>query len=344
MSAERDGLGPIGLATLLLARRRTIARSALGAAVLVSAVILMRPRQYASSASFTPQIRRQPSSISGLAAQFGLAVPQQDGSQSPAFYVDLLLTREILGDVAMGRFALRSAAGARDTSLADVLHAEGRTDDEKRERAIRLLKDRVRASANNRTGVVDVTVTLGEPHLASDVLKRLLDQLDAFNRRRRKTQATTERQFTERRLTEVRQELREAEDRQQAFLQRNRDYRNSTELTFQHDRLAREVAMRQQLYTTMAQAFEQARIDEVRDTPVLSLIEEPEVPAFPNGRGLIRYTLVAVALGALVAAVLFVLLELARPAASVSESAEELQEAWASARADLRRPWRLLRG
>lgn len=344
MSAERDGLGPVGLATLLLQRRRAIARTAAIAALLVATVLLVRPRQYASSASFTPQARRQPSALSGLAAQFGLAVPQQDGSQSPAFYVDLLLSREILGDVAMGRYALRTAGGTRDTLLADVLGAEGRTDEEKRERAIRLLKDRLGASANYKTGVVDVTVTLGEPHLATDVLKRLLDQLDAFNQRRRKSQATTERQFTERRLAEVKQELRDAEDRQQAFLQRNRDYRNSPELAFQHDRLAREVAMRQQLYTTLAQAFEQARIDEVRDTPVLSLVEEPEVPAFPNGRGLIRYTLVAIVLGALAAAVLLVLLELARPEPSVSEATEALREAWRATRTELRRPWRLLRG
>ena len=46
--------------------------------------------------------------------------------------------------------------------------------------------------------------------------------------------------------------------------------------------------MRQQLYTSLAQAFEQARIEEVRDNPVITMIERPTLPLKPNGRGLLR--------------------------------------------------------
>jgi uncharacterized protein involved in exopolysaccharide biosynthesis len=53
----------------------------------------------------------------------------------------------------------------------------------------------------------------------------------------------------------------------QAFLQANRQWANSPDLTFQHDRLERDIALRQQVYTTLVQSFEQARISEVRDTP-----------------------------------------------------------------------------
>ncbi len=45
---------------------------------------------------------------------------------------------------------------------------------------------------------------------------------------------------------------------------------------FEHDRLERPVSMRQELVTAMAQAYEQARVDEVRNTPVITVIDQPE--------------------------------------------------------------------
>ena len=40
--------------------------------------------------------------------------------------------------------------------------------------------------------------------------------------------------------------------------------------------------MRQELVTAMAQAYEQARIDEVRNIPITSVIDQPEPPALPD--------------------------------------------------------------
>ncbi len=56
----------------------------------------------------------------------------------------------------------------------------------------------------------------------------------------------------------------------------------------------REVSLRQQLFTTIAQSYEQARIDEVRDTPVFTVIEQPVVPVGPDP----RYFSLKVVLGA----------------------------------------------
>ena len=43
-----------------------------------------------------------------------------------------------------------------------------------------------------------------------------------------------------------------------AFLVENRQFSNSPQLIFEHDRLERQVTMRQELVTAMAQAYEQA--------------------------------------------------------------------------------------
>ena len=85
-------------------------------------------------------------------------------------------------------------------------------------------------------------------------------------------------------MGEVRRDLQEAENRLAGFLKVNRDYQNAPDLRFQYDRLNREVSIQQQLFVSLAQSFEQAKIDEVRDTPVISVVEAPEVPARPDSR------------------------------------------------------------
>jgi uncharacterized protein involved in exopolysaccharide biosynthesis len=133
--------------------------------------------------------------------------------------------------------------------------------------------------------------------LAEQLVLSFLDEVNQFNLETRRSQAASERTFTEQRVQEVRHELRRAEDDLQRFLQRNRDYRNSPQLTFEQDRLAREVAVRQALYTTLSQALEKAKIEEVRDTPVITVVERPEMPAKPDGRGLLRKGLLALVVG-----------------------------------------------
>jgi len=58
--------------------------------------------------------------------------------------------------------------------------------------------------------------------------------------------------------------------------------------------------MRQEVVTAMAQAYEQARIDEVRNTPVVTVIDEPEVPALPEPRGRLLKLLLGAVLGTMV--------------------------------------------
>ena len=69
----------------------------------------------------------------------------------------------------------------------------------------------------------------------------------------------------------------------QQFLQTNRQL-GSPALTFQRDRLQREVQLQQQVVTSLAQQYEENRIREVRDTPVITVIEPPILAARPDAR------------------------------------------------------------
>jgi uncharacterized protein involved in exopolysaccharide biosynthesis len=133
------------------------------------------------------------------------------------------------------------------------------------------------------------------------VVNRFLDLLNDYNLQRRQSQARAEREFVGQRLEEARDALRAAEESVSSFLQRNRDYTNSPVLTAAFGRLERELQLRQELYLSLNESFQSARIEEVRNTPVVTMIERPESLVEPTRRRLVQKTLTALLIGAVVA-------------------------------------------
>ena len=297
---DSEEISVLELLTLLLRRRALIVASALVTFAIVVGGTLAWPRSFTSESIFVPQQRKLPTGLSGLAAQFGVMLPNVDAGQSPAFYADLLGSRELLGAAVDTKYSYRSSSGRITETLVDVYRPWGPTEAIRRERAIKKLGDHVDAKAVARTGVVTLAVTTQSAELSQQVNQRLLDLLNEFNLQSRQTTAGAERRFTEQRLREVEADLRQAEDRLQSFLQRNRDYRNSPELSFEQDRLARDVTLKQTLFSQLTQAFEQSRIEEVRDTPVITIVEHPYLPVRPDTRYVLLKGLVALILGALI--------------------------------------------
>jgi uncharacterized protein involved in exopolysaccharide biosynthesis len=166
----------------------------------------------------------------------------------------------------------------------------------------------VNVTVGSNTSTIDLEVTTPWAELSQQVAARMIQLVSEFNLQRRQTKAGAERRFAEARVAEARDSLRAAEVRLEDFLQRNRDYRNSPQLVFQFDRLNRQVNMRQQLYTSVTQSYEGARIEEVRNTPVITLMEPADLPAKPDPRlallkGILA-GLVGLGLGAFLAAIL----------------------------------------
>ena len=152
-----------------------------------------------------------------------------------------------------------------------------------------------------------------------------------------------EREFTEERLRQARQELLVAERRLGAFMERNRDFRFSPTLTFEEERLSADLSAQRQLLTTLTQAYEQARIEEVRDTPVITVVEPPVRPVRAERRFLIFRAVGGIIAGATVGLVLVLVRELiGRARRQGRDDYDDFASAWDSARQDLRRPWRPL--
>jgi len=116
------------------------------------------------------------------------------------------------------------------------------------------------------------------PELAAALANRLVVYLNEFNTQTRQSQARERRKFIERRVTEGERDLRDAEESLKVFYQANRSWQQSPHLLFEEGRLRRQVEVRQELYLTLRREYESARIEEVNDTPVITVIDVALVP------------------------------------------------------------------
>ena len=239
---------------------------------------------YVARSSFTPQTSG-PSlgGLASLATQFGASLPgslRGNASESLDFYAALLRSPELLSKLSGDTLRFQKFPDDPATGEGTVLQLYGITGDNEQERRARLvarMQNRVSSSVDRLGNVVVLKVKAPWPGMAMQVNRRLLDLVNEFNLQQRQTAASAQRVFTEARTQAARRELASIEDSQRQFFERNRSYTADPKLALEAARLQRQVDLRQAVYTTLTQSLEQARIDEVRNTPVITVIDRPEL-------------------------------------------------------------------
>jgi uncharacterized protein involved in exopolysaccharide biosynthesis len=341
-SSERDDITPVVALNGILRNRHLLLGCAFVGAVVFATRAWFQPESYTVTAILMPQGAKAPTGgVAGFASQVGITFPGMDDNLQ--LYAELLKSREILRAVAERPYTFATEKGVRTSTLVD-LYGGSEQRPLRTVKAVRKLGDHVSAAPSPKTGVITVQVKAEYSQLAHQVAQQLIDQLNRFNLEQRQSQAGAERKFAERRLTEAREELRTAENQLEGFLAQNREYRTSPRLTFEEDRLARDIAFRQQLYNMLAQAYEQSKMDEIRDTPVITLIQPPETPLIPDSKGTRKSGLFGLVLGLVVAILIALVREYSgRQRLAESEELRDLDRLKAEAWYELKHPWRFFR-
>jgi uncharacterized protein involved in exopolysaccharide biosynthesis len=340
-----DAVSLVELLAVALRHRRVVITAVLATTILMVFPRILQPRTYTAVGSFVPAGAEGGAGggLSGLAAQFGFSAAA--AGESPLFYAELLTSREVLAQSVVERYPQRPLPGADavriDLITAFQLHDSG--PEQRLEEAIRRLRNNVRVETNRETGIVSFQVTMKDPELASGVAGNLIGLLNAFNLTRRQLRASAEREFVQGRLADVSGDLRTAEESLELFLRDNRQFMQAPHLVFQHDRLQRDVMLRQQLMITLTQVAEQARVEELRNVPVLMTLQHPVPPDRPDSRRLLRRGVMSLLLGAGLGLFLAFARESWRRAAAQSGQAAEVRRLGAEALTEVLRPWLLLR-
>jgi uncharacterized protein involved in exopolysaccharide biosynthesis len=329
------------LLTPLVRRWKLIVTTAFGAAVVAGVLMLLQTPMYTAKTTFTPETASSTGSAGGLAALAGVANQLGLGlgstsSVSPDFFVKLAESGELLRSTLVTEFPDPAASNRKPQPLLQILKVKGRSQEEKLQRGEILLRHLLKLAADQKTGIVTLDVDMKSPELAAAVANHVVQLLNRFNLERRQSQSREQRRFTGERMAEAEQDLRAAERSELAFLQRNRDYSSSPLLTFEAGRLGREVQVKQELFLTLTKAHTEARIAEVRDTPVLTVIDSAVAP-FRRSRphrklGVLIGLILGTAVGAAAA---YVVDFRTRAAPEDHPDYFAMKEAWAQARREL---------
>jgi uncharacterized protein involved in exopolysaccharide biosynthesis len=314
---ERDTYSLLDIALILVRSRTTIVRVVLACAVLGATYSLILDETYTSTAKVVQEKEGSGPSISGgLSALQGLGINlgavSGDGF-SLAAYPEILQGRQVQLAVARDTFQfpdedelmtfveyanqspefsdlllrytlrlpwtlksmLSNAVNPSPNELAGDADERELTVEERR--ALKRMQGVASASINQKNGLLAITTTAGSPQLAADYADAFLRELSRRVRRIRTEKIRENLSFIESRFQEAQRELEATEDQLAQFLERNQSI-NSPTLRFQEDRLRRQVSFKEQLYSQLQKQLTQTRLDLQRQQPVLTVVEEPQVP------------------------------------------------------------------
>ena len=301
-------------------RRRMMVAFPLVLSLFALGVNLVRARTYAAHAAF---LASEPQSMSGslgalssIASQLGIpalsAVAASSASLSSQFYGDLLTSNALVHDIVTTRYDANGAAenGGKPFSgtLVEYFESDGTTATDRELAAMRSFRSRlIEVRVDRTTGIVSFDVRTTNRRLSALVSRRILDLVNEFNLRRRQTQAAAEREFDAKRAHAALDTLHVAEAALAAFRTTNIDFSRSPLLATRESEFQRRVTLAQQIYVTVAQRYELANIEAVRNTPVITVLDAPEgmVEALP--RYTRQFTLIAFVIGVVIAAVVALL-------------------------------------
>jgi len=169
--------------------------------------------------------------------------------------------------------------------VSAVLGLEPKTEEELRikwfDAGRRTLGERIRAShAGN--GMIQIEVWMEDPKLAQSVTTFVLDDIVEYTNEVKANRWRKNIDFLTKRLGDVRIELTEAEDRLTNFQKENRRISDSPELMIEMANLRRNMEIKTQLYLTLQNEYEFARIEEVKDITGIIVLDPALYPVEPS--------------------------------------------------------------
>lgn len=282
----RNDFDLIPVATVLVRRRGLILLFVLVAGLIGVAHALLTEHRYVAGAMFT--VAETPSTqlsqlggLGALATSLGATIPGVGGNT--ALFTAAITSRPVLDrvlDTTITVVLRPNRSGTREAPirLLDWYEIDGAVAAERFEEGRKILSKKMDVSVDNRSQIITLRVEDRDAGVAAAVAKLLLAELNRFNLETRTSVTRETRLYLERMTADAREQLRQAEDALLAFRERNRRTDGSPSLQLEQAQLQRQIDVRQQVYLQMALQLERARSDEVRDTPVLTVIQEPAPP------------------------------------------------------------------
>lgn len=251
--------------------------------VLISfAILLLVPNYYLSQVTILPPAGK--SSFPGLmnlASELGYSSSSEGVVNSPQVISRIVRSR-MLAEMLGTREYFHQGKG-RYVKLPEIFRVK-ENDPARIEYFTHLALNRaLTTNIDARIKSLDIILKVDDPRVASELMNAIVEELDNYNKHYRNSKARSNREFIEKRLTDTGDSLKKYEEALRSFKEENRMIVQSPALLLKQQRLSRMISINQELYLLLSKEYETAKIQEVRDTPVLDIIERARTLPIKSG-------------------------------------------------------------
>ena len=123
------------------------------------------------------------------------------------------------------------------------------------------------------SGLIVISVLMEEAQLAADIANYIANYIKKYVSDIMLSHSSRHREFIEERLQYSKQDLSNSEEELKNFSEKNPFAVDTPELQLQRGRLMRNMEVNQQVYITLRQQYEMARISELKEIPVINILD-----------------------------------------------------------------------
>lgn len=142
---------------------------------------------------------------------------------------------------------------------------------------LRELSSRVKANLDKKTGIISITVTMPDPVVAAWIAQYSTEYLTKYMLDYRNTKESGQVDFLKTQVSEAKERFQLADRKLRQYKDGNRNP-FLTEATTGESKLQAELSIAQNLYAELARQLEQSRLKEKEQSPVLKVLDPPQVP------------------------------------------------------------------
>jgi capsule polysaccharide export protein KpsE/RkpR len=238
---------------------------------------------YTSSVTILPEYGGKSTSLGGLSQLASLAGVKVGEGAPTEIYQNLITSESVLEPVMLSKYITNKSSTPINLYEYFELGEDGNYNRTDFLALYRNLSSSIQTNVDRFTKILTLTVTMPESQLSADVANEIIESLDTYIRTKRKSFSSEQLFYVEKRLRQVHDSLTAAEDKLKSFREQNRIVAQSPNLLLEQGRYMRNIEILQAVFIELNKQLEIAKIDNIRETPVVNLREPAKDPVLKAG-------------------------------------------------------------
>jgi uncharacterized protein involved in exopolysaccharide biosynthesis len=255
-----------------LVKRRKLTLAIVGMGCVLSLLLaLLLPKKYKAESIILPtgdsdSPQQLNSALSSMNININLGVP----TNSSFYFPTILNSRNIRVRLLESPFT----QDGKTCTLEEILDCGNR------EKALEKLSTISQVSMNQKTGVITMEATTGNPELSALIVERNIKLLEDFLEEKHSTRAWSNYKPIQDEIARAETELFEVEEELARFEKNHRDYykSNDPKVLMEHERLLNNLELKTEVYINLIKQSQLVHIQMERESPIVRVLDKAKVP------------------------------------------------------------------